>query len=570
MMPELSDYSGSRAVLIGTATYHDPEFPPLPAAANSLTGMRQILTDPALCGWPHERITVVKDPTDAPRLVQTLRRLARDADGVLLLYFVGHGVILRQGRLCLVLADTDAEDPDITGLEYQRVREALLDSPARLKVVILDCCYSGRAIEALSGSDVASSTDIRGVYTLTASDHTAHVPPLAQQSRATTSFTGELLDLIRTGIPAGPELLTLDTIYSHLRHRLHSCGMPAPNQRGVDTAAQFPFARNATLLRPPEDAPDTADSRPWPPRTTARDGIRRRTVLLSGMGAAAIAVGAFAIESVLRPDTRPSRSAETTAASRPLVTTYEAALGGHTESVESVAFSPDGKVLASGSLDHTIQLWDVATRTTIAVLIGHAAGVESVAFSRDGRTLASGSDDMMIRLWSVDTHDCIGILRGHTNAVESVAFSPDGAILASGSEDATIRFWDVARRTSQATITGHADAIGSVAFSPHAMILASGDSDHTVRLWNAANGTAISVLDGHSGIVYSVAFRPDGGVLASGGADETVRLWDVATRSTIAVLAGHTAVIYSVAFSPDGTTLASGGSDNTVRLWQID
>jgi WD40 repeat protein len=612
MMPELPDYSGSRAVLIGTATYRDPEFPPLPAAANSLAGMRQILTDQDLCGWPHEKVTVVSDPTDVPRLVQTLRRLARDVTGVLLVYFVGHGVILRRGRLCLVLADTDAEDPDITGLEYEHVREALLDSPARLKVVILDCCYSGRAIEALSDGGVASSTDIRGVYTLTASDHTAHVPPLAQQLGTTTSFTGELLDLIRTGIPAGPELLTLGTIYSHLRHRLQSGGLPAPNQRGVDIADQFPFARNAALLPPPEDVPDPAEWAARPLPATARIGIRRRTVLLSGIGAAAaIAGGVIAIESARPPDTRPSRSAEIAATSGPLVTTYEATLAGHTQSVESVAFSLDGKVLASGSLDHTVRLWDVATGTTIAVLTGHAEGVESVAFSRDGKTLASGSDDAtirlwnvdthactailightntvesvafspdgktlasgsddkMIRLWNVDTHACTAILAGHTNTVVSVAFSPDGAVLASGGYDTTIRFWDVARRTSQDTIAAHAGVIASLAFNPRAKTLASGSSDHTVRLWDVTSHTLADVLRGHTDVVYTVAFNPDGTMLASGGGDETIRLWDVTSRTVTGVLSGHTDVVYSVAFNPDGTTLASGGSDNSVRLWQI-
>ena len=245
-MPDLPDYSRSRAILIGTASYQDPGFLPLPAAANSLAGMRQVLTDPDLCGWPAEQVTVLADPSDVRRLVQTLRRLARNTDEVLLVYFVGHGVIMRRGHLCLALADTDAEDPDITGLEYQRVREALRDSPARVKVAILDCCYSGRAIEALStATDITNITDTQGVYTLTASDQTAHVPPLDQQANTTTSFTGELLDLIRSGIPGGPERLTLGTLYLHLRRRLHVRDLPSPNQSGTDTVAQFPFTRNA-------------------------------------------------------------------------------------------------------------------------------------------------------------------------------------------------------------------------------------------------------------------------------------------------------------------------------------
>src|SRR5215469_11115501 len=160
--------------------------------------MRQVLADPELCGWPDQRITVMEDPADMPRVVKTLRRLARETEEVLLVYFVGHGVILPRGRLCLVLADTDADDPDITGLAYEWIRESFLDSPARLKIAILDCCYSGRAIEALS-AEIADQTDARGVYTLTASDHAAHVLPLSEQAAARTSFTGELLDLVRTG-----------------------------------------------------------------------------------------------------------------------------------------------------------------------------------------------------------------------------------------------------------------------------------------------------------------------------------------------------------------------------------
>jgi Trk K+ transport system NAD-binding subunit len=243
-MPDLVDYARSRAILIGTATYQDTRFLPLPAAANSLAGLRQVLADPRLCGWPTGRITVVEDPADMPRLVMNLRQLAHGTEEVLLLYFVGHGVILPRGRLGLVLADTDADHPDITSLGYQWIRGAFLDSPARLKIAVLDCCYSGRAIEALS-MEIADETDTHGVYTLTASDHAAHVVPLSEQAEATTSFTRELLDLIRTGIPGGPERLTLGMLYPHLRRRLHLRGLPPPNQRGTDTADRFPFTRNA-------------------------------------------------------------------------------------------------------------------------------------------------------------------------------------------------------------------------------------------------------------------------------------------------------------------------------------
>src|SRR5262245_17684405 len=147
------DFSRSRAVLIGTSLYQDTRFSRLPAAANSLVAMQTVLTDPMLCRWPAERVTVLDNPrhgTSHPLL--ELRRLARETTDVLLFYYVGHGTILRRGQLCLTLSDTSFDDPDITGLEYQRIRDALADSPARTTIVILDCCYSGRAIEALSAT----------------------------------------------------------------------------------------------------------------------------------------------------------------------------------------------------------------------------------------------------------------------------------------------------------------------------------------------------------------------------------------------------------------------------------
>ncbi|GAB2855174.1 hypothetical protein GCM10022221_63370 [Actinocorallia aurea] len=247
-------------------------------------------------------------------------------------------------------------------------------------------------------------------------------------------------------------------------------------------------------------------------------------------------------------------------------------LTGHTDRVTSVAFSPDGRTLATGSWDDTVRLWNVATRTPIGEpLTGHTDDVFSVAFSPDGRTLASGSDDETVRLWSVASGTPIGRpLTGHAGWVWSVAFSPDGRTLATGSRDDTVRLWNVATRTPIGEpLTGHTDQVWSVAFSPDGQTLASGSDDDTVRLWNVASGTPIDrPLTGHTDAVTSVAFSADGRTLATGSSDHTVRLWNVATRTPIGEpLTGHTDQVWSVAFSPDGQTLATSSWDDTVRLW---
>jgi Caspase domain len=236
--------SHSQAILIGTSSYQDPGFTALPAVRNSLREMQRVLADPHLCGWPTAQISVLEDPTDTRKVVQKLRQLSRDTRDVLLIYYVGHGILLPRSHLCLILSDTTAQDPDITGLEYNRIREAILDSPARTKVVILDCCYSGRIIQSLSATGIADCTDTNGTYTLTASDLAAHVVEYSQQQARPTSFTGELLDLIRTGIPGGPPFLTFGLLYPHLRNRLLARNLPAPNQRGTDNASYFAFSRN--------------------------------------------------------------------------------------------------------------------------------------------------------------------------------------------------------------------------------------------------------------------------------------------------------------------------------------
>ncbi|MCP4398358.1 MAG: hypothetical protein GY801_13810 [bacterium] len=248
---------------------------------------------------------------------------------------------------------------------------------------------------------------------------------------------------------------------------------------------------------------------------------------------------------------------------------------GHTDNVNTVAFSPDGRMLASGSADHTIKLWEVQTGQELRTLAGHDDIVESVAFSPDGQTLASGSHDNTIKLWDIQTGQNLRTLTGHNNRVYSVVFSPDGQTLASGSDDNTIKLWDIRTRKELHTLIGHDSVVSSVAFSPDGQMLASGSFDTTITLWEVQTGRILRTLTRRSHEVTSVAFSPDGQMLASGSADDTITLWDVQTGQALRTMIGHadevvvSELMVSVAFSPDGQTLAGGSFDHTIKLWEV-
>jgi len=242
-------------------------------------------------------------------------------------------------------------------------------------------------------------------------------------------------------------------------------------------------------------------------------------------------------------------------------------LEGHEVSVTSVAFSPDGTRLASYSFDE-IKLWDAATGKQLVTIEGHTDSLVSFAFSPDGTRLASGSLDM-IKLWDSAKGKELASIKGPKGYVHSVAFSPDGTRLASCSEDdKTIKLWDPATGKQLANLQGHTDSVSSVSFSPDGTRLASISLDNTIKLWDTATGKELASIKGPKGHVVCVAFSPDGTRLASGAEnDNTIKLWDTATGKQLASLQGHTRFVWSVAFSPDGTRLASGGSDNMIKLW---
>jgi hypothetical protein len=245
-------------------------------------------------------------------------------------------------------------------------------------------------------------------------------------------------------------------------------------------------------------------------------------------------------------------------------------LKGHSMPVVSVAFSPDGKRVVTGSWDKTAKIWDAESGQDILTLKGHSDRVSSVAFSPDGKRVVTGSFDNTAKIWDAESGQEILTLKGHLTFVVSVAFSPDGKRVVTGSYDGTAKIWDAESGQEILTLKGHSGYVFSVAFSPDGKRVVTGSWDNTAKIWDAESGQDILTLKGHSHIVYSVAFSPDGKRVVTGSWDKTAKIWDAESGQDILTLKGHSHIVYSVAFSPDGKRVVTGGYDGTAKIWDAE
>jgi WD40 repeat protein len=256
-------------------------------------------------------------------------------------------------------------------------------------------------------------------------------------------------------------------------------------------------------------------------------------------------------------------------------------LKGHTAPVRCVAYSPDGRYLATGGDDRTLIVWDMSTGKAHATIQQHTDSVRAVSFTTQDGRLATGGWDSTLCIWTVPPRGRKPRLTKtllQADWVWALAYAPDGWALAAGLGNGAIALYPSGPKAKCQTLRGHSYPVTHLAFSPNGNVLASAGQDRTVRLWLVEFGQPIATITGHVDWVRSVAFAPSGNLLASGGDDGRILLWYISDRpiraslseyQPLAVYLGHGGPIRSVAFSPDGRTLLSASWDGTVRVWEI-
>ncbi|MFI5844851.1 caspase family protein [Catenuloplanes sp. NPDC051500] len=562
----------SNLVIVGTSRYDDKELHDLPGVRNNVRDLWTLLTDPADGIVADDRCTVVLDQAGPRPALQAVREHAEAATDTLVVYFAGHGLLSDDGRLHLAMRDTSTTDVAVSGLAFERFHEAVYQNSARNTVVILDCCYSGRAVNGSIDGDS---------YLITSTP--SNRPAVAPLGWTHTAFSGELIKLLRDGIRDGPKMLSVQFLFERLRSAMQAGGFPAPANRMTGTATGVVLSRNRWPGSAGTPAPAAArEAVPAPvPTQDPRPSAGTKPAAGSSAGARPAALSSADAKPGAAAPPRGDRPATAAARTSPAVRTSTVTAAGnllrapaaHLVPAEVRApaarytplprpiFCPDGETLVVGGRGGRMEIWDVAARRLRHTV---AEGVAHYAVGVGGTTLATAERDHTIGVWTIRTGRRIARL---DTAGRWLALHPTVPLLVSVGREQDAEIWDVRTRRRVHLLRGHDGDILRGGFSPDGGRVITTGRDRTLRLWDARSGRQLTVLSGaHS--PRQVALHTGAGwaatTLASGG----VRLRSLDTGEKLADLRDES-IPSEVLAGRDGRTLATLTAGGRVRVFDI-
>ena len=535
---EKSIKSGNYAIIVGVNDYWSEDISDLKYCENDAKRFADTLKAQ---GWDSSKIRLLIGPDASfekiTEAVFNLSKMSTVAKGsTIIFFFSGHGVSV-EGKNYVVPYDGSAKASMVKSrnLDLTEIENALEKSPFARKLMFLDACRNefsteNKAVGAIGFSNLSAHTGMKVILSTREGEYSREDPDL--QSGIFTYF---LIDALTNA--------AADT---------DNDGIVVINELEMYIAKQmdeysFKTGKDQHVMSRGESSPLIPLS------------IVTKKSVSTGVVAPSYSAGAPAAP-------EPHKYANVKIKSLKEIRT----LTGHSDEIKSVAFSKDGRTLASMSADETTKVWSTDTGQCTQTLPGNLTEYYAVGFDSSGNILVAGTNEDNINIINMKSGKELYMIPEDSFSLLSVAFSPDGRMLASGNDVNTIKLWSVETKTLIRTITGHSDMVNSVAFSPDGQLLTSGSDDQTVKIWNAQTGQEINTLSGHDGSVLSVAFSPDSNVVASGSDDETIKFWSVGTGQNIFSIPGNAGSVTTIVFSPDGRTLASGGDNNAIKLWAIE